>query len=130
MVMVSEAQFVARAVLGDGSIRPNMVLMYPDPDVLLHYTLTPLTDAGRTVERVLADDPSLQRLAVEHGYHSTSKPLAFDSFVRQHKIAVPSRAPNLIEPPAGDVLRALMTRIDAALHVTLGPGPGPAVSNQ
>ena len=29
MVMISEAQFVARAAAHDGSIRPNMVLMYP-----------------------------------------------------------------------------------------------------
>jgi hypothetical protein len=128
--MISEAQFVARAAARDGSIRPNMVLMYPDPDVLSKYTLVPLTTAGDTVGRLLTDDPSLQQLAVEHGFRITSKPTAFDSFVQQNKLAVQPHVRDVIQPPAYDVLEALMTRIDAALHITLGPRPGPAASNE
>lgn len=128
MAMIPEAQFVARAATHDGSIRPNMVLMYPDPDVLSKDTLVPLTAAGGTVGRLLSDDPSLQHLAVEHGFRITSKPTAFDSFVQQNKLAVERHVPDVIAPPIGDILEALMTRIDAALHVTLGPRPGPAAS--
>ena len=128
MVMIPEAQFVARAAARDGSIRPNMVLMYPSPDVLSKYTLVPLSSAGDTVGRLLTDDPTLQQLAVEHGFRITSKPKAFDSFVKQDKLAVQPQVPDAIESPTDDILRALMTRIDAALHVALGPLPGPTAS--
>jgi hypothetical protein len=128
MVMISEAQFVARAAARHGSIRPNMVLMYPSPDVLSKYTLVPLSSAGDTVGRLLTDDPSLRQLAVEHGFRITSKPQAFDSLVKHDELAVPPQVPDLIEPPTEDILRALMTRIDAALHVALGPLPGPTAS--
>ena len=46
MVMIYESQFVARAAAHDGSIRPDMVLMYPEPDVLSKHTLVPLTSKG------------------------------------------------------------------------------------
>jgi hypothetical protein len=36
--------------------------------------------------------------------------------------------PAAIASPTDDILRALMTRIDAALHVALGPLPGPTAS--
>ena len=98
MVMIPEAQFVARAAARDGSIRPNMVLMYPSPDVLSKYTLVPLSSAGDTVGRLLTDDPTLQQLAVEHGFRITSKPKAFDSFVKQDKLtrAAPSARRNRV----------------------------------
>jgi hypothetical protein len=41
---------------------------------------------------------------------------------------VQPQVPNAIEPPTHDILRALMTRIDAALHVALGPLPGARAS--
>jgi len=38
MVMIYEAQYLARAEAKDGSITSDMVLMYPDPDVLSKHT--------------------------------------------------------------------------------------------
>ena len=46
MVMIYESQFVARAAAHDGSIAKDMVLMYPNPDVLSKHTLVPLTRAA------------------------------------------------------------------------------------
>ena len=51
--------------------------MYPSPDVLSKHTLVPLSSAGDTIGRLLTDDPTLQQLAVENGFRSTSKPDAF-----------------------------------------------------
>jgi hypothetical protein len=130
MVMISEAPFVARAAASDGDIGRNTVLMYPEPDVMSKDTLVPLSAVGGTVGRLLTDDPGLQQLAVEHGFRIRSQPTAFRSFVQRNKIAVPRNVRDVIEPPADDILDALMTRIDAALHVKLGPRPGSAASNQ
>ncbi|MGO9876415.1 MAG: hypothetical protein ACLPVY_21785 [Acidimicrobiia bacterium] len=130
MLMISEAQFVARAADG-GGIRPNMVLMYPVPDVLSKFTLVPLSASGDTVGRLLTDDPSLQQLAVEHGFRIVSKPAAIDTFVKHNDLAKLAPQPlDVIEPPTSPILDALMTTIDAALHVSLGPGPGPSTSNE
>jgi hypothetical protein len=131
MVMISEAQFVAHAAALDGRIRPNMVLMYPVPDVLSKSTLVPLSAAGDTIGRLLTGDPTLDQLAVEHGFRITSKPTALDSFAQQNKLAPVEPQPlDVIEPPTFDILKALMTRIDAALYVTLGPGAGPSMSSE
>ena len=128
MAMIPEAAFVARAAAHDGSIRPNMVLMYPDPDVLSKATLVPFTRAGDTVGRLLSDDPGLQHLAIEHGFRITAKPAAF-GFLRAARTSSRwSPRARRRSAAAGDILEALMTRINAALHVTLGPRPGPAAS--
>ena len=128
MAMIPEAAFVARAGDHDGAIRPNMVLMYPDPDVQSPTTLVPLTRAGNAVGRLLTRDPSLQQLTTRHGFRTTLHPAAFGSFVHENHIAVQPHVRDVIEPPAGDILEALMTRINAALHVTLGPRPATSAS--
>jgi hypothetical protein len=130
MVMTSEAQFVASAA-ARGGIGPNRLLMYPVPDVLSKSTLVPLSPAGDAVGRLLTDDPPLQQLAVGHGFRIASKPAALASFARQNKLAsLEPRPVDVIGSPQFDILGALMTRIDAALHVTLGPGPGPSMSSE
>ena len=131
MLIIPEAQFVARAAAPDGGIRPNMVLMYPLPDVLSKFTLVPLSASGDTVGRLLTDDPSLQQLAVDHGFRIASKPAAIDTFVKHNDLAKLAPQPlDVIEPPTYPILDTLMTTIDAALHVSLGPGPGPSTFNE
>jgi len=129
MVMIYEAQFVARAAARDGSIQPDMVLMYPDPDVLSKHTLVPLTANGNEVGQLLEDDPKLQQLAVENGFR-TAKPGAFSSFVQTNHVAVDPQLLNVIEPPTYDNLESLITKINAALHVTLGPRTSPPATTE
>src|SRR5262245_9890214 len=47
MVMIYEAQFLDRAARNDGSIRPDMALMYPEPTILSKHTLVSLTAPAR-----------------------------------------------------------------------------------
>jgi len=131
MLIISEAQFVARATASDGGIHPNMVLMYPVPDVLSKFTLVPFSASGDAVGRLLDVDPGLQQLAVDHGFRIASKPAAIDTFVKHNDLVHVAPQPlDVIEPPTYPILDALMTTIDAALHVSLGPGPGPSTSNE
>jgi hypothetical protein len=53
MVMIYEAQYLARAAAQDGSIGPDRVLMYPEPTVLTKHTLVPLKPAGDPVGQPL-----------------------------------------------------------------------------
>ena len=129
MVMIYEAQFVARAAAHDGSVLPNMVLMYPDPGLLSKHTLVPLTANGDAVGRLLTDDPTLQNLAVENGFR-TGKTGAFTSFVQQNRVSVAPQLVNVIDPPTYDNLEALITRINDALHATLGPRSSPPATTE
>jgi len=122
MVMIYEAQYVDRAADHDGSIRPDMVLLYPDPDIVSKHTLVPLTTNGDEVGRLLSSDPTLQRLAVVHGFR-TANPSAFADFVARNKVSVAPDVLDVIEPPTYETLEALITEISAALH-----GPTPATT--
>ena len=120
MVMIYESQFVARAAAHDGSIRPDMVLMYPDPDILSKHTLVPLTSNGDRVGSLLQDDAALQHLAVVYGFR-TAKPGDFNAFVKKNKVKTAAELLDIIEPPTYDTLEALIVRLDAALHASTTP---------
>jgi hypothetical protein len=117
MVMIYESQFVARAAAHDGSITRDMVLMYPDPDVLSKHTLVPLSDKGDKVGRLLQDNPTLQHLAVVFGFR-TANPNDFGAFVKQHNVKTAPQLLDVVEPPTYDTLEALITRLDSELHAS------------
>ena len=111
MVMIYEAQFVARAAANDGSITKEMVLMYPSPTVYSKHTLVPLTAPGDRVGKLLATDPDMQRLAIKYGFR-TNDTAAFTKFVNAHKVILPSTLFNVIEPPTYDSLESMISTIE------------------
>jgi hypothetical protein len=119
MVMIYEAQFVARLAARDGSIRKDMLLLYPEPDVLSKHTLVPLKPIGDEVGRLLTGNAELQRLAVVHGFRTTD-PKAFADFVAETKASVAPQLLNVIEPPAYESLEVRITQVSEALK---GPAP-------
>ncbi len=119
MVWIYEAQFVAQAALHDGSIQPNMVLMYPDPTIESKHTVVPLNPTGDAIGQLLMNDPTLQHLAVVHGFR-TANPSAFNDFVQQNKVTVDQQLFNIVEPPTYETLEALINELDDALHRTFG----------
>lgn len=111
MVMVYEAQFLSREFLDDGSISSDMVLMYPEPDVLSKHTFVPVTSAGDRVGNLLLDDPVLARLAIEYGFR-TNRPEPFLEKVRASGVQIPSTIVDLIEPPSYESLEYMITQIE------------------
>jgi hypothetical protein len=114
MVMIYEAQFVARAASNDGSITKDMVLMYPSPTVFSKHTIVPLTPVGDRAGRLLQTDPDLQRLAIKYGFR-TSDTAAFTKFTSTHKVVLPPNLFNVIEPPSFDALESMITTIEQHL---------------
>jgi hypothetical protein len=110
MVMIYEAQFLARAAAQDGSIGPDRVLMYPEPTVLTKHTLVPLKPAGDRVGRLLTSDPELQRLAVTHGFR-TADAATTRRYLAERKVAAPPDLVTIVEPPTYEALEHLITRI-------------------
>jgi hypothetical protein len=111
MVMIYESQFLARAASHDGSITPDRVLMYPDPEIVSKHTFVPLTANGDAVGQLLTTDPQLQALATQYGFR-TQQPRAFTDFVAREKLNVAPQLLDVIEPPSYEDLEALITAID------------------
>jgi hypothetical protein len=110
MVMIYEAQYLARAAARDGSIDADRVLMYPEPTVLTKHTLVPLKPAGDQVGRLLVGDPELQRLAVKYGFRTADRAMA-RRYLAEHKVAPPPDLVTIVEPPTYEALEHLITRI-------------------
>jgi hypothetical protein len=113
MVMIYEAQYVAHAGLEDGSIRPDMTLMYPQPTVLSKQTFVPLSPVGDRLGNALTHDDKLQQLAIEHGFR-TSRPGAFQAFTRRHHIGVATDVINAVDPPSYEMLEYMIGAIERA----------------
>lgn len=113
LVMIYEAQFVARAASHDGSIRPDMVLLYPQPTVLSKHTFVPLTANGDRLGKALTTDAKLVQLEVEYGFR-TGSPAAFSAFTRGHGVHVPDSIVNAVDPPSYEVLEYMIDQIAQA----------------
>jgi hypothetical protein len=124
MVMIYESQFLSHAFAKDGELTPDMVLMYPSPDVLSKHTFIPLTPAGSRVGDLIENDATLQRLAVQYGFR-TGDNTDFNSQVTRSGVRVPQTLVNVIEPPTYDALEHMISGIEAAYNANQEGGNNP-----
>jgi hypothetical protein len=110
LVMIYEAQFVAAAA--EGTLRPEMVLMYPEPTVFSKHVLVTFSEGGELLGELLQNDPDLQRLAVEHGFR-TDDTAYFRELIGQYQLAMPDVLVDVIEPPSYEVLEGMIQQIEA-----------------
>ncbi|GII58835.1 hypothetical protein Pth03_72240 [Planotetraspora thailandica] len=111
MVVVYEAQYASRLFAGDGSIRPDMRLIYPSPTVLSKHTLVPFNDAATQVGALLQDDPEFARLEAKYGFR-TSDPKVFTAQADAAKAKLPASLVDVVEPPTYDHLERLIATIE------------------
>ena len=112
MVMIYESQFIQRAAASDGSISPQMVLMYPDPTIFSKHTFVGLTPNGIRLGDFLTNDPEMRSLATQYGFRTTDT-AAFTKFVADHGLSVPADLINVIDPPTYETLEAMIATIEA-----------------
>jgi hypothetical protein len=110
MVMIYEAQFLARQAAKDGSITSDREMMYPSPTVFSKHTLVPLNANGDAVGTLLTTDSKLQNLAVKYGFR-TSDAAAFNKYLTDRGVTPPPQLVNVIDPPTYDNLEALINGI-------------------
>jgi hypothetical protein len=113
MVLLYEAQFVARAAAHDPAIRPGMELMYPSPTILSKHVFVPITENGDKFGQALLHDPKLEQLEIEFGFR-TSTPGAFDRYMRSRGVRIPSTIVNAVDPPSYEILEYMIQRIARA----------------
>jgi hypothetical protein len=109
LVMIYEAQFIAAAA--EGTLGPDMVLIYPEPTIFSKHVMVTFTEGGAKLGELLQTDPELQRLAVEHGFR-TNDVAYFRDFVGKHNLATPDSIVNVIEPPSYEVLESMIQQIE------------------
>lgn len=121
MLMIYEAQYVAKETAKDGSLTGQNVLIYPSPTVLSKHTLVPLTPHGDAIGQLLLNDPQLQKLAVKYGFR-TSDPTAFKNYLDSKQVPQPPQLINVIEPPAYDPLEAMISGIESEMNLVKTQG--------
>ena len=97
MVMIYEAQYVARQTAKDGSLTPH----------------------GDAMGQLLLNDSQLQKLAVKYGFR-TSDPAAFKNYLDSKQVPQPPQLINVIEPPAYDPLEAMISGIQTEMALKQG----------
>ena len=119
MVMIYEAQFLARQAAKDGSITSNRTMIYPTPTVYSKHTLVPLDANGDAVGRLLVNDAKLQGLAIKYGFR-TSDANAFNKYLTDRGVTPPPQLVNVIDPPTYANLEALINGVAAVQSQTIG----------
>lgn len=107
MALVYESQYVDRLIRADGSIRPDMRMLYTAPTVYSKHTLVPLSANGDRVGRLLATDPDLGRLAATFGFRTTNPKL----FAEVAGDKAPADLVDAVEPPSFETLERLLDEV-------------------
>jgi hypothetical protein len=107
MALVYESQYVDRLIRADGSIRPDMRMLYTAPTVYSKHTLIPFSANGDRVGQLLATDPDLGRLAATFGFRTTDPKL----FAELARGKAPADLVDAVEPPSFETLERLLDEV-------------------
>ncbi|MFI5609461.1 hypothetical protein [Amycolatopsis sp. NPDC051903] len=110
LALIYESQYVDRLVRHDGSIRPDMRMLYPAPTVYSKHTLVPFSPNGDKVGQLLSTDPELGKLAATFGFRTTN-PQLFRDVVAAAKAPVPDDLVDTVEPPSFETLERMLDAI-------------------
>ncbi|RSM71494.1 hypothetical protein DMH04_43920 [Kibdelosporangium aridum] len=110
LALIYESQFLDRQLRTDGSIRPDMRMLYIAPTVFSKHTLVPLAPNGDRVGQLLTTDPELARLAATFGFRPTDA-RAFTQVLTEKGVPVPAELVDIIEPPSYETLERMLDAI-------------------
>lgn len=120
LVMIYEQQFIEKAA--QKQLRSGMRLMYPKPTLFTKHVLVPLSDNGQRLGELLATDPEMQALALKFGFR-TANPKAFDDFIAQQGLKLPTDLVDVIDPPSYEVLENMIKAIESEYTNRGAPPP-------
>jgi hypothetical protein len=111
MVMIYESQYITRVAANDGSITPDMELMYPEPTIFSKHTFVALDDDARRLGDFLTNDPGIRDLEIKYGFR-TSDIGAFRTFATGHNLDIPDSLVSVIDPPTYETLEKMITNLE------------------
>lgn len=110
LVMIYEAQFLAQAQ--QGGVRPDMVLLYPEPTIYTDHTLIAMNNKGKKLGEALTDDPDLQKLSIKYGFRNKAGD-QFNQMLKDKNLTfVPNVLNEVIDPPSYEVLEKMISQIE------------------
>jgi len=101
LTFIYEAQMVAQAL--KGGVRPEMVLMYPQPTIVNKWVLVALNERGKQLAELLSTNKTLQAVALEQGFR-TGDTAAFAEAAQKSGLAVDVKLNQVIDPPGFDLM--------------------------
>lgn len=101
LAFIYEAQMVAQAL--KGGVRPEMVLMYPQPTIVNKWVLVSLNERGKRLAELLGTNKTLQAVALEQGFR-TGDTAAFAAAAQKSGLAVDVNMNQVIDPPGFDLM--------------------------
>ncbi|MFG6416860.1 hypothetical protein ACG02S_23455 [Roseateles sp. DC23W] len=101
LTFIYESQMLAQAQ--KGGVRPEMVLMYPQPTIVNKIVFVAMSDRARLLAERLAADQTLQAVALEQGFR-TGDTAAFTAAAEKAGLAVDVRMNQVIDPPGFDLM--------------------------
>jgi hypothetical protein len=101
LTFIYESQMLAQAQ--KGGVRPEMVLMYPQPTIVNKIVFVAMSDRARLLAERLAADKTLQAVALEQGFR-TGDTAAFTAAAEKAGLAVDVRMNQVIDPPGFDLM--------------------------
>lgn len=111
MVMIYESQYITQEAANNGSITPDMELMYPEPTIFSKHTFVALDDDARRLGDFLMNDQGIRALEVQYGFR-TSDIGAFQSFATDHNLGIPQDLVSVIDPPTYENLEKMITNLE------------------
>jgi hypothetical protein len=102
MAFLYENQMVHFALRKNG-IKPEMVLMYPEPTIINKIVFVATTERAKALAALLAGDAELQRIGVEYGFRIADSGV-FMQAVKGTGLAVEERLTQVVDPPAAEVM--------------------------
>ncbi len=101
LTFIYESQMLAQAQ--KGGIKPEMVLMYPQPTIVNKLVLVTLSERAKRLAELLVADKTLQAVALEQGFR-TGDAAAFAATAEKAGLAVDQRLNQVIDPPGFDLM--------------------------
>jgi hypothetical protein len=101
LAFIYESQMLAQAQ--KGGVRPEMVLMYPQPTIVNKLVLVTLSERAKRLAELLVADKTLQAVALEQGFR-TGDAAAFAAAAEKAGLAVDQRMNQVIDPPGFDLM--------------------------
>lgn len=101
LTFIYESQMLAQAQ--KGGIKPEMVLMYPQPTIVNKLVLVTMSERAKRLAELLVADKTLQAVALEQGFR-TGDAAAFAATAEKAGLAVDQRLNQVIDPPGFDLM--------------------------
>jgi hypothetical protein len=115
LAFIYESQMLAQAQKQGGGLRPEMVLMYPQPTIVNKLVIVAMNERGRKLAELLATNKELQAIALEQGFR-TGDPAAFAAAAKQAGLAVDTQLRQVVDPPGFDLMFDMIDTVSREMN--------------